>query len=496
MIPEHLREQIVRLHLVEHWSVNQVSKHLGVHHGTVRRALRDSGLSVQATERQSILDPYLPLLQQQLESIPTIPASSLYRMLVERGYEGSESHLRAVVARMRPRKAAEAYLRLHSLPAEQGQVDWGAFGTHQVGKATRRLSAFVMVLSYSRMPYVRFFYDQQMGNFLQGHVEAFEFFCGVPRVLLYDNLKSVVLDRQDRAIRFHPQALQLAEHYRFEPRPVGVRKGNEKGRVERTIRYLRTSFWPGIEFRDLDDLNEQARRWCQQIAGARKHPDDPSLTVEQAWQQERSLLLPLPPEPFVAEQVTEVRVGKQPYVRFDRNDYSVPHDHVRRTLTVRATDKQVRILDGDELIATHPRSYDKKQTIEDPNHVEALVEHKRQARQHSGLKRLTEMVPSAEPFVHETGQRGHNVGSAVAALLRLVDSWGAGDVEQSIQEAMKADSYHVAAVTQSLNRRLAQVGICPEVVVRVPNDERLANLHVAPHDLSSYDLDDEQEAQA
>ena len=495
MIPEQLREQIVRLHLVEHWSVNQVSKYLGVHHGTVTRALRDSGQSVRATSRPSILDPYLPLLREQLDTTPTIPASSLYRMLVQRGYEGSESHLRAVVARMRPRKAAEAYLRLHSLPGEQGQVDWGSFGTHQVGRATRRLSAFVMVLSYSRMPYVRFFYDQRMGNFLQGHVEAFEFFSGVPRVLLYDNLKSVVLDRKDRAIRFHPQALQLAEHYRFEPRPVGVRKGNEKGRVERTIRYLRTSFWPGIEFRDIDDLNEQARRWCQQVAGARKHPDDPSLTVEQAWKQEQALLLDVPSEPFVAEQVTEVRAGKQPYVRFDRNDYSVPHDHVRRTLTVRATDKQVRILDGDELIATHQRSYDKKQTIEDPSHVAALVEHKRQARQHSGLKRLAEMVPSAEAFVQLSGQRGHNVGSAVAALLRLVDTWGAGDVEQSIQEAIISDSFHVAAVTQSLNRRLAQVGLCPEVHVRVPDDERLRDIHVTTHDLSSYDLDEQQQQQ-
>ena len=493
MIPAQMREKIVRLHVTEHWTVNQISKHLHVHHGTVTRAIRDEGVTVRTVQRGSILDPYLGWMHEQLHATPDIPASSLYRMLLERNYKGSESLVRSRVARMRPRKVAEAYLRLQTLPGEQAQVDWGSFGTHQVGRATQKLSAFVMVLSHSRMPYVRFFYDQRMGSFLQGHVEAFEFFQGVARVLLYDNLKSVVLDRKDRAIRFHPTALQLAEHYRFEPRPVAVRRGNEKGRVERTIRFLRTSFWPGIEFRDIDQLNEKALHWCRQIAGGRKHPQDPSLTVEQAWLQEKKLLLDLPSEPFPAEQVTEVRAGKQPYVRFDRNDYSIPHDRVRRVLVVRATDKRVRILDGDRQIATHERTYDKRATVENPAHIKALIERKREARQHSGLKRLGEMVPSAEAFVQISGKRGHNVGSAVAGLLRLVDTWGAGDVEQSILEATTADSFHVAAVTQSLHRRLAAVGESPLIEVRVPDDKRFKDLHVAPHKLSTYDLSDDED---
>ena len=118
---------------------------------------------------------------------------------------GSPGHFRRLIAQIRPRKPAEAYMRLRTLQGEEAQMDWGHFGQHAVGGATRALSAFVMVLSWSRMPFVRFFYDQRMGSFLTGHVEAFEFLGGVPRKVLYDNLKSVVLKRRLDAIEFQPQ---------------------------------------------------------------------------------------------------------------------------------------------------------------------------------------------------------------------------------------------------------------------------------------------------
>jgi hypothetical protein len=128
---------------------------------------------------------------------------------------GRPDHFRAVVARYRPRPAPETYLRLRTLPGEQAQVDWGHFGTHQVGRARRPLMGFVMVLSYSRQIFLHFFYGSPMANFLRGHVAAFATFGGVARILLYDNLRSAVLERRAEAIRFHPTLLELAGHYRF-----------------------------------------------------------------------------------------------------------------------------------------------------------------------------------------------------------------------------------------------------------------------------------------
>ena len=172
----------------------------------------------------------------------------------------------------------EAYLRLKTLPGEQAQVDWGHFGTITIGRATRPLMAFVMVLSWSRQICLRFFLDARMASFLRGHEAAFQAWGGLPRVLLYDNLKSAVLERQGDAIRFHPTLLALAAHYRFEPRPVAVARGNEKGRVERAIRYVRDAFFAARTWQDLDDLNAQADAWCHGQAADRPCPEERTLT--------------------------------------------------------------------------------------------------------------------------------------------------------------------------------------------------------------------------
>ena len=263
MIPEELEAKILRLFTVEHWPIGTIAREVGVHHTTVRRVVARAGLPEPAKDRRPrLVDPYLPFMKETLEKYPDLPASRLYEMVRERGYAGGPDHFRHLVALIRPRKPPEAYLRLRTLPGEQGQVDWGHFGKLTIGQAERPLMAFVMVLSWSRRVFLRFFLNQQMENFLRGHEAAFAAWSGVPRILLYDNLRSAVLERHGKAIHFHPTLLAFAGHYRYEPRPVAVARGNEKGRVERAIRYIRSSFFPARTYRDLDDLNEQAKTWC------------------------------------------------------------------------------------------------------------------------------------------------------------------------------------------------------------------------------------------
>jgi transposase len=228
-ISKELEAKILRYYHVEQWRVGTIARQLGIHHGTVDRVLSQAGLpKVARPHRPSLLDPYLPFVRETLTQFPQLTASRLYAMVRERGYSGGPDHFRHLIAHYRPRPQPEAYLRLRTLPGEQAQVDWGHFGQFRIGQATRTLMAFVMVLSYSRQIFLRFYLDARMSNFLRGHVAAFEAWNGLPRVLLYDNLKSAVLERQGEAIRFHPTLLALAAHYRFEPRPVAVARGNEK----------------------------------------------------------------------------------------------------------------------------------------------------------------------------------------------------------------------------------------------------------------------------
>jgi transposase len=143
-----------------------------------------------------------PYLQETLARYPTLRASRLYRMVRERGYPGGPDHFRAIVARFRPREVAEAYLRLRTLAGEQGQIEWAHFGRFLVGRARRPLMAFVMVLSYSRHLFVRFYLSATMACFLDGHVQAFTFFNAVPRTLLYDNLEVAYLSCKESRFLF------------------------------------------------------------------------------------------------------------------------------------------------------------------------------------------------------------------------------------------------------------------------------------------------------
>jgi len=262
VIPKETEADILRLFHAEKWRVGTIAGQLGVHHTTVQRVLRHAGVEAKAlSTRPSMADPFVRFIVEQLEKYEGLCSSRLFEMVKERGYLGGADHFRRVVGRYRPRKSAEAFMRLKTLSGEQAQVDWAHFGKLQVGRAERTLRAFVMVLSYSRQVFLRFFLGASMPFFVRGHVDVFAFLGGVPRVLLYDNLKSAVLERHGDVIRFNRRLLELAAYYRFEPRPVAVARGNEKGRVERAIRYVRDALFAARSFADVADLNRQAHEW-------------------------------------------------------------------------------------------------------------------------------------------------------------------------------------------------------------------------------------------
>jgi transposase len=494
MIAPETEAEILRLYHAEKWRIGTIATQMGVHHSTVRRVLAQAGIPAGTTAvRPSIAEPFIPFLLATLEQYPRLRASRLYEMVRQRGYPGRPDHFRAIVARYRPRPTAEAYLRLRTLPGEQGQVDWGHFGKVTIGDAVRPLMGFVMVLSWSRHVFLRFYLGAHMANFLRGHVDAFAFYAAVPRVLLYDNLKSAVLERRRDAIRFHPTLLELAAHYRFLPRPVAVARGNEKGRVERAIRFIRDSFFAARAWHEVEDLNAQALAWCQGIAADRRCPEHPARTVRHAFTEEHPRLLPLPPTPFPTDERVEVHVGRTPYVRFDLNDYSVPPAYVRTTLVVVASLDSVRILDGTNVIATHARRFDRGAQIEDPTHIEELASAKRAAREHRGIDRLYHAVPTSQPLFAEVARRGGNLGGLTRGLLPLLDRFGAHALAQAIAEALAHDTPHLAALRHILDRNQQAAGKLPPIAVALPPDPRVRDLVVSPHALTTYDQLDTDE---
>jgi len=487
MISPEQEAMILRLYHAEKWRVGTIARQLGLHRDVVIRVLEKAGVLEPPVQRPSMIDPYVPFILETFKQYPTITAVRLYEMVKERGFPGRPDYFRHLVGPLRPLRPVEAYLRLKTLPGEQAQADWAHFGKIQFEKSERPLWAFVMVLSYSRGIFLKFYPGASGFYFVLGHVEAFGFWNGSVRVVLYDNLKSVVLERRGDAIRFHPQILALAAHYHFEPRPVAIGRGNEKPRVERAIRFVRDSFFSARPWKDLEDLNRQAEEWCRGRAMERLWPEDRTLSVKTAFDLEQGKLLELPGDPFPAEERQEVAVGKTPYVRFDKNDYSVPHTRVRKTLVVSASLDTVRILDGAEVVARHPRSFGKGQVIEDPKHVEELVQEKKRARKERGLDRLGRAAPSSQELLVRMAERGGNLGTPVAMLLKLLETYGAGELESAIAECLKKDVPHPHAVRHVLEKRRQDQGQDAALPLLLPDDARIRDLVVPPPSLYPYD---------
>lgn len=483
--------EIRRLYFAEHWKIGTIAAQLNLHPETVRHAINAESFGRGKSPRASLTDPYLDFIRATLATYPRLRATRLYEMIKERGYTGSVIQLRRVVARVRP-TTREAFFRLSTLPGEQAQADWASFGELRIGRARRRLSCFVMTLSYSRALYLEFFLDQSLENLLRGHVNAFNEWGAVPRAVIYDNLRSVVLERRGDAVHFHPRLLELCAHYHFAPRPCRPARGNEKGRVERAIQYIRHSFFAARSFSDLEDLNLKARIWRDEIAHQRPWPGDDSRSVAQAWAEERPRLLPLPAHPFECDLVKPIHSDKTIYVHFDLNDYSIPPTAVGKHLTLIASPGLVRLLDGGQEIARHRRSYDRGQRIDDPAHLEALLEQKRKAVGATATGRLGQMVPSAGAFLDAAFARGDSAAGQVKQLLKLLEEYPAVEVEAAVREAIERQTPRASSVAFILNRRRRGSNLVrPVDLSRHPH---LQDLAVPTHQLEIYDeLTDDDE---
>jgi transposase len=490
ILPE-LRARIRRLFFAEHWKVGTIAAELRVHRDTVLGAIEaDRFIRPGAVVRPSMLDPYKAFVAETLERHPRLRATRLFEMICDRGYRGSVVQLRRHVATIRP-APREAYLRLETLPGEQAQVDWGHFGSIRVGHAKRTLSCFVMVLSWSRAIFARFALDQRLESFMRGHVEGFRAFQGAPRTILYDNLKSVVLERAGDHVRFNEPMLLMAGHYHFAPKPCAPYRGNEKGKVERAIQYLRHGFFAARRFASVEDLNSQLAAWLERTANTRKVPGDAAgRLVREALEEERPRLLPLPEHAWNCDLVRPVVSGKQPYVRFDRNDYSIPHYLAGKPLTLIASETEVRIANaasGGHVFATHPRSYDEKQVIEDPAHIEELAREKRRAHDLRGRDRLRVACPSADAFLEALAVRGEHLGGQVARLLKLLDRHGPTELDAALKDALARGAIGAASVAHVLDQRARARKRAPSLDVVLPDDPRVRDLRVTPHALDSYD---------
>lgn len=283
-------------------------------------------------ERHGKLDPYKAIIDDSVNTDPYINCEVLVERLRHAGYNGKMTILRNYVARKRSEVLTQAAIRFETIPGEQAQVDWKDFGKQLVDGKCQKLYAFVMVLGYSRKPFIRFTTRVDSATLLACHVLAFQFFGGVSKEILYDNMKTAFIFDPSDGWRVHSRLMQLAAHYGFIPKRCKVRRPETKGKVERMVGYLDNNFWPrmkGVEL-SLDDLNERVSSWVETIS--EKKLAEFNASRSERFSVETGHLQPLPLKDFDVRQMVAVTINRESMMTYLTNRYSVPPRYIRKTL--------------------------------------------------------------------------------------------------------------------------------------------------------------------
>jgi transposase len=477
--------EVLRLSLVEGLSIRAIARRLQLSRKTVRRLLgRAAERKPPASEpRASLLDAYDAEIRRLLADTPEFTAPAILERLRPLGYTGGITILRDHVRGLRPRPAKEAFLTLDFKPGAAFQVDWADFGFALPG-CPRRVSGFVMVACYSRYLYLEFTLSQAMGTFLRCMERGIRFFGGVATADIFDNMKTVVLSHAPHATVFNRRFLEYAKARDFAAVACNVRKGNEKGRVERPIGFVRTRFWRGRRFADLMDLNTQAVQWRDDIANNRRHEETGKVPSLAFRHDEQRHLKPIPATPFDVDDVETSTVTKTFRVTFDRNRYSVPWRLTSQTVLVRADDDAVAVFLGRKQVAAHRRSWKAGEDIEHPSHREGLLKIKPRAAAGALPPGLLGLDHTGMEYFKVFAAGGRSVQRETTRLIFLVELFGEHATRDAIAEVMTTGHVGAEYVEYVLRHKK---GLIPSAAPLRLGDPVIDALSLRDPDLSLYD---------
>jgi transposase len=470
-------------------SITQTAQALGLHPETVSKWSRRERYEQRApAKRGSQLDPYKGLIVRWLEA-HRLSAQQIFQRLREAGYRGGLTIVNMYVRQIRPPKH-KAFLKLSFAPAECAQIDWGEYGSVGVGSTRRRLSFFVMVQCYSRQMYVEFTVSQTMEHFLGCHERAFAA-LGVPTKIMVDNLKSAVLRRlTGMAPVFNPRYVDYARHHSFEIAPCNVAAGNEKGRVESGVGYVKKNFLNGMEFTDFSVLNPAAQAWLNEISNVREHGETHRRPVD-LFAEERGLLRTANPNPYDLARVIPLRASSQFRITLDTNRYSVPAEFANQRLTVKAYPDRICIYHQDRLIARHLRSFDRHQDIEDPDHPKALLEQRKSAREQRLLSQFLALSNKAPAYYEGLLARRFNARGHVRKIIALAEIYGTDACSRAIDDALVFNAFSSEYIAHLLEAR-ARTKSQPASPLSLTRRADLLDLELPEPDLSIYEVDHDE----
>ncbi len=482
--------EIRRLAEIDKLSGRVIARRLHCSRHTVTAALKlQQPPTRTAARRGSLLEPYLDQVQALLSKYPDLSAVRIREEIARgpHGYTGSATLVRRYLRKVRPARG-RVYGEVHYKPAQAMQVDWGDCGYVQVGATRRKVSVFVAVLCYSRLLYIEFALSQRKAEFYRGLVNALTFFGGSPRSVIFDNLKTAVLNGAGRSACFHPEFLGLCGYFCMQPLACAARDPESKGVVEGSVRYVKHNALAGRadELTRFEDYLALAPYWRDQVANVRLHETTRQQPRER-FEEERTLLRPLPAIPFDSDEIVPVVVSPQARIAFDGNRYSVPPQFARRPLTVRARRDELRLLHEGQVVAQHVRCYERGQVLVLPEHQLALLALRQRPPQQALAQAFDAWGPEARAFHLQLDRQPIKTGVHLRRLLRLAQLYGRTEVLAAMAQATALVSYDAAAVEHLLlaERRRRQL---PTPTLPTPKRRELIDdIELDPADPAVYD---------
>ncbi len=435
-------------------SHREIARTMGISRNTVKRHVeKEHPPCYQRSEPYpSILTPYEEFLTQRLEACPTLTAERLHRELHEQGYSGSNETVARFVRTRRPDQAPQAYERFETPLGRQAQVDWGECPdpiTHFGVK--RKVYVFSMTLGYSRAQFVEFTVDTTLATLMRCHINAFHYLGGIPEEVLYDNMKTVVTEHIGDQVRFNARFLDFAHHYGFDPMATRVCYPEGKGKVERSIGYVWSSFYTGRSFDNLTQLNNDARTWLDTVCNVRIHGTTGARPVDRL-EEERSRLHPIRPEAYDVCEVELRKVHKDCCFSFKQNYYSVPHTNVGKTVQVKVYADHLKVMNGSNVIAKHRLCPYRKQFIKDASHFAGIVRrqggalerYRRQFERYGdvGVRFLNGSVEECQPNLYYHWQR----------ILALAGDYPEGSVRTALGHCLDYKAFGFITFRNVLSR--------------------------------------------
>ena len=431
----------------------QIRDHLIRQKLTLTQTARARGLSSRTVAKWAEVEPYRPRVSapragkldafkgQIVRWLDTPPYSvqQIFQRLGEAGFDGGLTIVKEYVKHVRPRRQ-EAFLRRDFAAGECAQVDWGEWGTIGVGSTRRRLSFLVMVLCYRRRMYLAFTVSQQREFFLACHENAFATFGGVPARLMVDHLKSAVLQRLiGTAPVFNPKYLAFSQHWGFAISPCNVRAGNEKGRVENGVGYIKKNLLAGLDLPDFSALQPAAMTWVNTVADVRHHGETHQRPIDR-FNDERAHLAALNPAGFELARVVPVRATRQFRVPLDSNYYTVPSRYAGQRLTLKAHADRVCI-------------YQRDQLIEDPDHERQLLAQRASGREQRLRVHFLALSPRAQAYHAGLLDQRVNARAHVRKIVALVEIHGKEAVARAMDDGLELQAFSSEYIANILGAR-------------------------------------------